>query len=188
MVLEGLALRPDDLVLSLGRRPDALVLGTLVDLSVPLLEPDVALLVLSAHHKDLVSDLDRPGLAAVDSAAGDTELRRVLVDELLGADRPLLVARGDQLLDEGHAVLGHGLDGLAVHGRLGDVLELAEGRSVQVQEGRSGRGMSPETREAGGSTSLQVARKHTSCRPHAGEVNWQWLRRGFEVDGMVRGN
>jgi hypothetical protein len=61
------------------------------------------------------------------------------------------------LLDKGQTVLCHGLDGLTVHGVLGDVLELVEGRSVEEEEGRSGRGMSPETGETGRSTGLQIA-------------------------------
>lgn len=181
VVLKRLALCPGNLVLSLLERSDTLILRALVLLAVPLLISDIARLVLSAHHKDLVTKLDGMSLAAVDTATGNTELGRVLADELLGAGRPLVVTGRNHLLDEGHALLGNSLDGLAVHGSLGDALELAEGGAVQVEEGRSGRGMCPETGEAGGSTGLQVARKHTSCRPHPGEVNCNCFVVSYEL-------
>src|SRR6478735_1224987 len=154
MILKRLALCPSNLVLSLLLCSNSLVLRTFILFAIPLLDSDIARLVLSTHHKDLVAELNSVSLAAVNAAAGHSELRGVLADELLGANRPLVVTWRNHLLDEGHAVLGDSLNGLTVHGGLGDARELAEGCAVQVVEGRSWRGMSPETSETGGSTGL----------------------------------
>lgn len=57
----------------------------------------------------------RDGSGPVDpGAGGDAEVVGVLLDDLLGTLGPLLVSRGHGGLDNAHAVLCLGLDGLAV--------------------------------------------------------------------------
>lgn len=154
MVLERLALCPDDLVGALGRASNPLEFATLVLLAVPLLDTLITGQVLGAHDEDAVAELDSAGLATVDAAAGNAELVSVLAHELPGLRGPGLVARRGVLLNEGEAVFGHGLDRLAVERRLGQRLELVESAPVQEEERRSGSGVRPKTRQAGRRTGL----------------------------------
>ncbi|TQV96639.1 hypothetical protein IF1G_05222 [Cordyceps javanica] len=114
VVLEGLALSPDDLVGALSRSADALKLAALVLLAIPLLNALIAGEMPGADYEDTVPELDGAGLAAVDAAASYAELLGIAAHQLPGFGRPRLVAGRRVLLDERQAMLGHGLDRLAV--------------------------------------------------------------------------
>lgn len=169
VVLERLALGPDDLVSALGRGADALELAALILLAVPLLDALVAGEVLVANDEDAVAELDGAGLAAVDAAAGHAELfgAAAAAHQLLGLGRPRLVARRRVLLDQGQALLRHRLDRLAVERRRRQRLELVEGAAVEEEERRSRRGVRPQARQTRGRAGFEVARERSECWPHA---------------------
>lgn len=170
--LEWLSLGPECLVLPLLLCPDAFQLRTLVEFSIPLLISDITSLVLPADDEDSVAHLHSPCLAAVDSATGGAELFGVLVDQLLCLLGPLSVTGRNHCVDETHPMLGHSFYGLAVERGLGDRLELVECLSIEVEKGRSGGAMRPETGEAGRRPGLKIARKKPSRWPHDDGFNW----------------
>lgn len=135
VVVERLSVAIVELVLALLGGSDTLQLAALVRLAVPLLGPDITSLVSGTDNEDAVAQLNGAGLATVHAAAVDAELFGVLLDQFAGSGRPLFVAGGSRLLNKSQAVLGHGLDGLAVQRRLGDGLKLLEGAAVKVEQG-----------------------------------------------------
>lgn len=107
------------------------------------------------------------------------EVALVLLEQLAGALLPGFVALGHVLLDDGEAVLGQGLGGLAVQRVLGDLLELVEGVVVEVQQGGAWRRVGAEPREAGRRAGLEEAggradgtrrgREQSECRAHGSD-------------------
>lgn len=182
VILQRLALSPDNLVLALSFGTETLELAALVSLTIPLLNTDITLVVSGSNDEDSVAQLDGAGSAAVDSAAGNAELLGALGDELLGSRRPLLVAGRHLLLNQAKALLGHSLDRLAVQRGFRQRLKLVERRSVQVQQCRSRRAVCPKSCQAGRSAWLQIACEHTQCRTHPYGSNWLGVVVRFFVD------
>lgn len=123
------ALHGLDVLPALLLRPDALREGRR-NLAVPLGFPVLAVvdvLHLGEHDSDAAGALDGVEVLWV---VGD------LREDLL---LPLVPALWLRLFDDLEAVAGEGFGGLAVHGGLGDLLQLGEGAVVVVQQCRARR-------------------------------------------------
>jgi hypothetical protein len=140
-----IALHSLDVGQTLLGRADALREG-LHNLAIPLgLPGPLVHLLLGRKHKGFLAG----------RVLEDGRQARIICNLRLDLLGPLVPSCGLGLLDDLEAVLGEGLGGLAVDGRLGDLLELVERRGVVVEQRGARRRVCEEACETRGGAGLE---------------------------------